>query len=92
MIAVKVKKVLYRNISNLRRVIIMKKYILASTPFILGLLSFLIFMIKGSSVASDGTLEEPFFLIPIGFLLLFIGVVCVVGLALISLIKKTQHI
>ncbi|UZN00992.1 hypothetical protein OL548_16020 [Lysinibacillus sp. MHQ-1] len=29
---------------------------------------------------------------PIGFLLLFIGVVCVVGLALISLIKKTQHI
>lgn len=67
---------------------VMKKYIFASTPIILGVLSFLIFMMKGSNVAPDGTLEEPFFLIPIGFLLLFIGFICVVGVALISVIKK----
>jgi len=46
-------------------------------------------MVKGSNVASDGILEEPFFLIAIGFLLLFIGGV---GLVLISIIKKKQHI
>lgn len=68
----------------------MKKYLFASFPIILGVLSFLIFMMKGSSVAPDGTLEEPFFLIPIGLLLLFIGTICVLGVALISIIKKTQ--
>lgn len=70
----------------------MKKYIFASTPIILGVLSFLILMGKGSTVAPDGTLEEPFFLIPIGFLLLFIGFICVVGVAFISIIKKTQYV
>lgn len=70
----------------------MKKYIFASMPSILGVLSFLIFMVKGSNVAPDGTLEEPFFIIPIGFLLLFIGVICVVGVALNSVIKKTQYV
>ncbi|MEQ6049208.1 DUF3955 domain-containing protein [Lysinibacillus capsici] len=70
----------------------MKKYIFASMPIILGVLSFLIFMVKGSNVALDGTLEEPFFLIPIGFLLLFIGFICVVGVALKSVIKKTQYV
>ena len=70
----------------------MKKYLLASTPIVLGVISFLIFMIKGSSVAPDGTLEEPFFLIPIGFLLLFIGCICVVGVVLFSLIQKTKQV
>ncbi|MGK4114988.1 DUF3955 domain-containing protein [Lysinibacillus capsici] len=70
----------------------MKKYIFALMPIILGVLSFLIFMVKGSNVAPDGTLEEPFFLIPIGFLLLFIGFICVVGVALKSIIKKTQYV
>ena len=54
--------------------------------------SFLIFMVKGIKLATDGTLEEPFFLIPIGFLLLFIGFICVVGVALNSVIKKTQYV
>lgn len=49
-------------------------------------------MVKGSNVAPDGTLEEPFFLIPIGFLLLVIGFICVVGVALKSVIKKTQYV
>lgn len=70
----------------------MKKYIFASMPILLGVISFLIFMVKGSNVAPDGTLEEPFFLIPIGFLLLFIGFICVVGVALISFNKKTQYV
>lgn len=60
----------------------MKKYIFALMPIILGVLSFLIFMVKGSNVAPDGTLEEPFFLIPLGFL--FFGFICGVGVALIS--------
>nr|WP_080709331.1 DUF3955 domain-containing protein [Lysinibacillus sphaericus] len=36
----------------------MKKYIFASMPILLGVLSFLIFMVKGSNVAPDGTLQS----------------------------------
>ncbi len=38
-----------------------------------GLGCFVAFAAIGSNVAEDGTLVEPFFLIPIGWLLLFTG-------------------
>lgn len=53
----------------------MKKYTLPLLPIILGALSFLTFNLIGSRVAADGTLQEPFFLIPIGFMFLFIGII-----------------
>ena len=66
------------------------KYVIASTPIILGVICFIAKVIIGSNVAADGTLEEPFFLIPIGFLLFFSGIISIMLIGLISLFKKTQ--
>jgi len=53
----------------------MKKHLLNLIPFIIGIGCFLAFNIIGSEVAPDGTLIEPFFLIPIGCLFLAIGII-----------------
>ncbi len=52
----------------------MKKiYYFSFVAFALGLCCFILFAIIGSQVAANGTLIEPFGLIPIGFLLITIG-------------------
>jgi hypothetical protein len=53
----------------------MKKYILALIPFILGIGCIVSFNSIGSTVASDGTLVEPFYLLPIGYSLIAIGII-----------------
>lgn len=53
----------------------MKKNILILIPFILGLGCFISYNIIGSEVAPDGTLVEPFFLIPISYLFMLIGII-----------------
>ncbi|ATP40137.1 group-specific protein [Solibacillus sp. R5-41] len=68
----------------------MKKYVIAWTLILLGIICFIAKVIIGSNVAADGRLEEPFFLLPIGFLLFFLGIVSLAGVALISVFKKTQ--
>ena len=52
----------------------MKKYLFTIIPFILGVSCFVAFNIIGSEVAPDGTLVEPFYLIPTGFLLISISI------------------
>ncbi|MGE7914885.1 DUF3955 domain-containing protein [Lysinibacillus xylanilyticus] len=66
------------------------KYVIASTPILLGAICLIAKAIIGAEVAPDGRLVEPFFLIPIGFLLLIIGIMSLAGVALISMFKKTQ--
>ncbi|MGE7024421.1 DUF3955 domain-containing protein [Solibacillus cecembensis] len=68
----------------------MKKYVIASTPILLGVICIIAKVFIGGNVAVDGRLEEPFFLLPIGFLLFFLGIVSLAGVALISMFKKTQ--
>jgi hypothetical protein len=53
----------------------MKKYLMAIISLILGISCFLVYHLIGFSVAVDGTLIEPFGLIPIGFLLTAIALV-----------------
>lgn len=67
----------------------MKKYALPLLPIILAALSFLTFNLIGSRVAIDGTLQEPFFLIPIGFMFLFIGIIWT---ALRFIMNKNQKV
>ena len=57
----------------------MKKNILYSSPFILAFLCIVAFNLIGSKVMPDGTLVEPFFLIPIAYMFFFIGIICLVG-------------
>ena len=40
-----------------------------------GIISFLLFMLIGSIVDSNGYLQEPFFLVPIGYLFLLVGLI-----------------
>lgn len=42
----------------------MKKYLLNLIPFIIAGICFLAYNVIGSEVLADGTLSEPFFLIP----------------------------
>ncbi len=65
----------------------MKKFIYL-LPFVLGACCLIAFNIIGSKVAPDGTLIEPFFLIPIAFILFFIGVISVLIKGINSLHKK----
>ncbi|WP_020059941.1 DUF3955 domain-containing protein [Bacillus sp. 123MFChir2] len=53
----------------------MKKYILAFLPFILGAACFVSFHTTGSTVTSDGKLVEPFYLLPMGYAFIAIGII-----------------
>ncbi|MEI4801603.1 DUF3955 domain-containing protein [Bacillus sp. FJAT-51639] len=53
----------------------MKKYILTLLPFIFGIACFVSFHTVGSTVAPDGKLVEPFYLLPIGYAFIAIGIV-----------------
>lgn len=53
----------------------MKKYLFTMIPFILGIICFVSYNIIGSEIAPDGTLIEPFGLIPIGFLLISLSII-----------------
>lgn len=65
-----------------------KSYILALIPLIMGIGCFIIFRLIGSSVAPDGTLIEPFALVPIGWLLIFTGIIIAIILSVYYFIKK----
>lgn len=62
----------------------MKKNILILIPFILGLGCFICYNLIGSEIAPDGTLIEPFFLIPMSYLFMLIGIIA----SIISLFCK----
>lgn len=53
----------------------MKKYILTLLPFILGIGCIVGFNTAGATVAPDGKLVEPFYLLPMGYSLIAIGIV-----------------
>lgn len=55
--------------------VVMKKYLLALISFIVGIGCLVTYNIIGSEVAPDGTLIEPFFLIPMGYLFVAIGII-----------------
>lgn len=53
----------------------MKKYKIQFSFIILGAISFFIKGLSGEYLDSQGILHEYFFLIPIGYLLIFIGLI-----------------
>jgi len=68
-----------------------KKYLLASSPIILGVLCIIMFNIIGSEVKPDGTLVEPFFLIPLAYLFVLIGIITILFVAIFSMFRKKQE-
>ncbi|NFH68194.1 DUF3955 domain-containing protein [Clostridium botulinum] len=63
----------------------MKKYILSMIPFVLAMGCVIAYNIIGSEVAADGTLIEPFFLIPIGYIFILVSMVSLIISGLISI-------
>ncbi|NBI07664.1 DUF3955 domain-containing protein [Senegalia massiliensis] len=69
----------------------MKKYLFS---IILGIMSFICLMgynIIGSTVLSDGTLSEPFFLIPIGLLLAAISIISAILIYIVPKFIKINN-
>ncbi|AIK37186.1 DUF3955 domain-containing protein [Bacillus pseudomycoides] len=66
----------------------MKKYILPLIPFILGIGSLVSYNTIGSKVASDGTLVEPFYLLPMGYAFLAISIISL----FVSKMKKVNEL
>lgn len=69
----------------------MKRYLFSLISFIIGIGCMLAFNIIGSEIAPDGMLVEPFFLIPMGFLFVFIGVISSIITTLFFKSKKCTN-
>ncbi|PEB40937.1 MULTISPECIES: DUF3955 domain-containing protein [Bacillus] len=54
----------------------------------LGILCLVIYSMICSRVEPDGTLVEPFFLIPLSYLFVFSGIIAILFVAIISMFKK----
>jgi hypothetical protein len=70
----------------------MKKYLISTILIFVGILCLVSFNIIGSEVATDGTLTEPFFLIPLGFLSLILGILTNLVLSIKALIRKPEKL
>lgn len=66
------------------------KYLFAATPILLGILCIIIYGMIGSRVEPDGTLVEPFFLIPISYLLVFSGIISLLFVRISSILKRKK--
>ena len=64
------------------------KKLLTLIPFCLFAICLIAYSIIGSRVLADGTLDEPFFLVPIAWLFFFIGVLMVVVQSILYLKNK----
>ncbi|MCT4563631.1 MAG: DUF3955 domain-containing protein [Maledivibacter sp.] len=53
----------------------MKKYLLTLISFIVGFCCLTTYNIIGAKVAPDGTLLEPFYLIPLSYIFIFLGII-----------------
>ncbi len=67
------------------------KKILYLLPFLLGIACFILYSIIGSYVDQDGMLTEPFFLIPIGYLGVFIGLIFIIFSCRRHLVKNQKN-
>lgn len=69
----------------------MKKYIFSMVSGLIGLICFVAYNIIGVKVLADGSLVEPFGLIPIGLLFIFIGVISAIIVAVVTYIRNLSN-
>jgi len=70
----------------------MKKYLISLISIFISIVCIVSYNIIGSEVLADGTLVEPFFLIPLGWLFIFIALISGVTVFVISFYKKSEEI
>tara|TARA_B100000963_G_scaffold354584_1_gene371368 strand:+ start:620 stop:814 length:195 start_codon:yes stop_codon:yes gene_type:complete len=59
-----------------------KKFKVATFILSIGIICFIAFELAGSSVDKEGILNEPFFLIPVGWVLILISIVLYIFFAI----------
>lgn len=69
----------------------MKKYKISLLCLLMTALCVVSFNLIGSKVLEDGTLQEPFFLIPIGYLFLFISIISAVVIKINDVYKLKKY-
>lgn len=62
----------------------MRKYLISILTFVSGSICLILFKLIGSRVSAEGTLVEPFFLVPVGYVFIAIAVVA----AIVAALKK----
>lgn len=70
----------------------MKKYLLSIISFFISIVCILSYNVIGSSVAPDGTLIEPFYLIPMSWLFLIIGLASLIIVFVVFHLKNKKHV
>lgn len=69
----------------------MKKYKISLLCLLMTVLCVVSFNLIGSKVLEDGTLQEPFFLIPIAYLFLFFSIISAVLIKINDVYKLKKH-
>ncbi len=68
----------------------MKKYLVSLISIFISIICIISYNIIGSEVLADGTLVEPFFLIPLGWLFFAIGIISGIIVFIISHVRKSK--
>ena len=69
----------------------MKKYKITLLCLLMTVLCVVSFELIGSKILEDGTLQEPFFLIPIAYLFLFTSIISAVVIKIKDVYKLKRH-
>ncbi|UKS24118.1 DUF3955 domain-containing protein [Paenibacillus sp. HWE-109] len=69
-----------------------KKYLLASSPILIGVICMISYFMIGSEVNPDGILIEPFFLIPLRYLFVTGGIVALLFVAISSVFQRKANL
>lgn len=67
-----------------------KRYLISLIPLVISAGCMIFYKAIGSSVAEDGSLVEPFFLIPIAWLFFIAGIVAGIILGIMGIVRKNQ--
>lgn len=67
-----------------------KKYFFAYTPIVIGVVFLIVYKIN-TRIEPDGTLREPFYLLPFGGLLIIIGFFLLLLIGINSILKKQNN-
>jgi hypothetical protein len=68
----------------------MKKYRLVLILFLAGIACMVTYNIIGCEIAPDGTLMEPFFLIPLSYLFMAISIILGIAVSAVSFFRKPK--
>ncbi|MGC8229314.1 DUF3955 domain-containing protein [Pseudobacillus badius] len=65
-----------------------KKHLLSFISILIGAICLLTYEAIGTKVEPDGALVEPFFLLPLSYLFIFVGIILLLFTSITSVLKR----